>query len=158
MEETTTQSSSSCVCADKGVCAGKSMCHNRCCGRKHLRVAALIVGFIFALAIFAWCDKALHMSDASYTEKSMRNKVQAVFLSNGQVYFGNLSRSGFDAWRLTNAHYLERSPDGAPARIKKLAEDMHMPENTMYISNKNILFWQNLQNASPITQGITDGK
>ena len=119
------------------------------------------------LTILAWCDRSLHLSNSSYTEKSMKNKVQAVFLTNGQVYFGTLSRNGFDAWRLTNAHYLEKSQVPAAegsaemktqTTVKKLTQDMHMPEDAMYISHKNILFWQNLQNSSPIAQVIASGK
>lgn len=146
------------MCADTCVCAEKKICRNRCCSRKHRLIIVLILGFVFALAVFAWIDASLHLSGASDMERSMKNKMQVVFLANDQIYFGVLSRSGPGSWILANPHYLERSPDGAPTRIKKLAEDMHMPENAMYISDKNILFWQNLQNTSPITQTIIGGK
>lgn len=133
-----------------------------------MRFIRIILPFIFVLAIFVWLDTGFHVFSGMNTGKLTAHKVQAVFLSNGQVYFGNLSRNGFDSWQLTNVHYLEKSqiPEepakgGSPTtqtKLVKLTQDLHQPEDAMYISDKNILFWQNLQNTSPITQTIASGK
>lgn len=160
MEETNVQESHQCPHPH----AGDSCRHH--CGRSPRHIVKIIVLFVLVIAAFVWLDKGLHFSAASDTERSMKNKVQAVFLENGQIYFGVLSRGGPDSWRLASPHYLERSPVSAgesagsemQTTLKKLTEDMHRPENAMYISDKNILFWQNLQNASPIAQAIMNGK
>lgn len=90
-------------------------------------------------------------------------KWQAVFLSNGQVYFGHLNPSFGKYVKLSNIYYLQvtqqlQPPGQQPVpdiRLVKLGGELHGPEDTMYILRDQILFWEYLKADSRVVQGIT---
>lgn len=149
-------------------------CQKRCCanGGAH-RIVKKIVCIVVIVAALVWLDANFNILASSQANKQARAHVQAVFLSNGQVYFGTLSRHGVGYWRLDNTHYIQvskvpsaPSPD-VPAgnaseetrtTLMRSSDDMHRPHNTMIIPASTILFWQNLQNDSPVAQAILSGK
>ena len=128
--------------------------------------------------ILAWIDVNMHFTSAFQSEREARAKWQAVFLNNGQVYFGHLTRNSFDSWKLSDVYYIQvtkvpvisqdepEKKNGnkteAPQPIQeetrntlvKMTSDLHSPENTMTIPSSNILFWQNLSKDSNIVQTI----
>ena len=77
---------------------------------------------------------------------------QAVFINNGQVYFGRLQRSRGDYTLLKNVYYLQVSQALQPAssttrsafEIVKLGGELHGPEDEMYFLKSAILFWENM--------------
>lgn len=134
------------------------------------RIVKKAIGIALVIAALAWFDANFHILSASQENAIARNKLQAVFLTNGQIYFGALSRHGVGYWRLDRAHYVQVSKapaevssdkknDTAPQEtyttLMRLSDDVHRPENTLFIPVSNILFWQNLRNDSPVTQAIT---
>lgn len=141
---------------------------------KHKIIIALIIVIAAAITTAIFFDNNYHLTSASQESLRNRSKIQTVFLNNGQVYFGRLSKFGFNQWRLENAHYLrtEEMPaaanaeEGSPAAttttrqttLMKVSQDLHSPENTIYIPNNNILFWQNLQPNSAIAKAILENK
>lgn len=94
------------------------------------------------------------------------NTYQAVFLNNGQVYFGKLSRSGGQYPVLRDIYYLQitqpiqpsegGSEENAPNNINlvKLGEELHGPQDEMRINRDNILFIEDLREDSRIVQAI----
>lgn len=141
-------------------------CQKRCCvnGATH-RAIRKVLCIIVIVAALVWIDTNFNILSSSQANKQARAQLQAVFLSNGQVYFGALSRYGIGSWRLDRAHYLQvsKAADGAAPQetrttLMKLSDDMHRPHDTMIIPASNILFWQNLQNDSPVAQAIAAGK
>ncbi len=64
------------------------------------------------LMIVAVCAlMALKMLDYKLEAKQfVRSEYQAVFLSNGQVYFGKLHNSGYQ-YKLTDVYYLQVTED-----------------------------------------------
>ncbi len=141
---------------------------------KHKITIALIVVVAAALTTAIFFDNNYRFTAASQESMRNKNKIQTVFLNNGQVYFGRLSKFGFNQWKLENAHYLrtEQVPvatnaeEGAAATttttqqttLMKVSQDLHSPENTIYIPDNNILFWQNLQPNSAIAKAILENK
>ena len=141
---------------------------------KHKIIIALIVVVAAAITTVIFFDNSYHLTAASQESLRNRNKIQTVFLNNGQVYFGRLSKFGFNQWKLENAHYLrtEQVPVAANAEdgsstttattqqttLMKVSQDLHSPENTIYIPDNNILFWQNLQSNSAIAKAILENK
>ena len=103
-----------------------------------------------------------------------KNAYQAVFLTNGQVYFGKLHRSSPGYLRLTEIYYLQvqqPQPDGSPvagadknaqkptdSKLIKLGQELHAPEDQMTISKDQILFWENLKSNGKVAQAITNYK
>ncbi|MBI4598927.1 hypothetical protein HY734_01885 [Candidatus Uhrbacteria bacterium] len=91
---------------------------------------------------------------------------QAVFLDNGQVYFGTLSERSEDFYRLSNIYYLRfrQNPqlgDAVPQTdadfsLVKLGNEVHGPEDFMDISKDHILFIEDLKADSKVTQAISD--
>ncbi len=84
-----------------------------------------------------------------------RNKWQAVFLTNNQVYFGHLKESRSDYTVLKEAYYLKSAPDDkTKVDLVKLGDELHGPEQAMYIPKNQILFWENLKPDSQVVQAI----
>ena len=95
-------------------------------------------------------------------------KYQAVFFTNGQVYFGKLSQLNGDYMRLTNVYYLqnkeqatdETSPQAATAQdasdveLIKLGNEIHGPEDEMVISKDQVLFFENLKSEGTVSETI----
>jgi len=99
---------------------------------------------------------------------------QAVFLRNDQVYFGRLTISD-DFYILTNVYYLQteeeqeedklapvsttsvnldRAKKKTKTTLVKLGNELHGPENEMFIERGNVLFWENLKDNSGIVNSI----
>ena len=97
---------------------------------------------------------------------------QAVFLDNNQVYFGKLTLSS-DFYILSNVFYLQtESGEGEDelsdiasdavdvedkktnAKLVKLGNELHNPEDEMFIEKSKILFWENLKATSTIVRSI----
>lgn len=93
-------------------------------------------------------------------------KYQAVFLTNGQVYFGKLKSIGSDYMSLTDIWYLQNKTsesDGlqettkdtaASVEIVKLGNEIHGPDDEMIIGKDQILFFENLKQDGSVSKTI----
>ncbi|MDE2001006.1 MAG: hypothetical protein KGI60_00380 [Patescibacteria group bacterium] len=89
-------------------------------------------------------------------------KWQAVFLSNGQVYFGHLHELNSDYVDLTNIYYLnvtgqaQSTSPNAQQQISlvKMGNELYAPEDMMNIPKSQIVHWENMQANSPVVQAI----
>lgn len=112
-------------------------------------VLLLTVGLLFQLSITTNILPFLNFP------KIDSNKLQAVFLANGQVYFGHLKKEKGNYTTLENVYYLRTPAAGQTAtNLVKLGSELHGPENTMFIPNTQISFWENLKNDSQVVQLI----
>lgn len=95
------------------------------------------------------------------------SQYQAVFLTNGQVYFGHLKDASSKTPTLTNVYYLQSTPNnpqtGGTATAQnaqtqlslvKLGNELHGPEDSMAIKGDQILFWENLKDNGKVVQAI----
>lgn len=108
-----------------------------------------------------------------YWQKSHSNigvdesKYQAVFFSNGQVYFGKLQKLSSDHMKLTNVFYLRannqqgqdsQNPQTAEAdtelQLIKLGNELHGPEDEMIFSKEQILYFENLKHDGKVVSSI----
>lgn len=94
-------------------------------------------------------------------------KYQAVFFTNGQVYFGKLQQVNDAYMKLTDIYYLqtqssnsedsknpqETSSEGNPTLIK-LGSEIHGPEDEMIISRDQVLFYENLKTDGKVAKSI----
>ncbi len=80
--------------------------------------------------------------------------LQAVFLNNGQVYFGSIRSMNDKYIRLIGIYYLRVNqtvqPNGqqqstAPELVA-LGCELHRPANEMLINRDQVTFWENLKN------------
>jgi hypothetical protein len=76
---------------------------------------------------------------------------QAVFLSNGQVFFGKLSAGSSDYYELRHVYVLLSSvtSKGQPGAqtLVKLTREIHNPTDFMLINQRQVLYIENLDPA-----------
>ncbi len=87
------------------------------------------------------------------------NRWQAVFLSNGQVYFGHLTVASEEFYELREAFYIRESPpaqEGQPPtrEVRALSSEFHQPENRMLIRKDEVLLVENLLPDSDVAEAI----
>lgn len=94
-------------------------------------------------------------------------KYQAVFLSNGQVYFGKLSDFNDSSYKLTHIYYPQAQSDSTDKKdttatnpssgikLIRLGDEVHGPENEMFITKSQTLYYENLKSDSKVS-GLID--
>ncbi len=87
---------------------------------------------------------------------------QAVFLDNGQVYFGKLSKTKQQFFLLTDVFYMQSgsaAPDkAANLSLSKLGGEAHGPEDKMEINVDHILFIEDMKSDSKVVKAINQYK
>lgn len=109
----------------------------------------------------------------SYTKKENASVWQAVFLTNGQVYFGHLKERTSEYPVLTNIYYLQVNQNLQAANqntnaninttepqvsLIKLGDELHGPKDEMFIAKDQILFWEDLKDDSQVVTAIKNYK
>lgn len=87
---------------------------------------------------------------------------QAVFLSNGQVYFGNVARLTPDSLVLRQIYYLQTSgplqaggqQQAQDLALVKLGGELHGPTDEMLINRDHVLFIETLKADSKVVKAI----
>ena len=133
--------------------------------RKKWPFIAAIVAAIIVIALGGWWfmgskKMALPASD----------RYQAIFLNNGQVFFGKLKNVDGEYMVLEGAYYTKKAdvPANATAEQKaaieanvslaKVGNEVYGPETTMSIRAEQVLFWQNLKADSKVAKAIEADK
>lgn len=124
-----------------------------------------IILIVAALLLVASMARGLFLQQRKLVKK---DQFQAVFLTNGQVYFGKLTDVNSGYVVLNNIYYLQQqdqananqqqdqAKDMQNVSLIKLGQELHGPEDTMYIQQDKILFWENLKNDGKVAQAIKD--
>lgn len=113
----------------------------------------VIVIFIIFILIFSF------FGDKTKTKKR-EISWQAVFLTNGQVYFGKISEEDEREIILRNIYYLrtaesfQQGKEPVEFSLIKLGEELHGPVDEMRINRNHILFLESLRNDSRVVQAI----
>lgn len=97
-----------------------------------------------------------------------KDQYQAVFLTNGQVYFGKIRDITNESLKLEEVYYLQVQDPVQPAdknkqqsqnlSLLKLGGEIHGPENMMVITREQTLFWENLSDDGKVVQAIKQAK
>lgn len=103
-----------------------------------------------------------------YQEKGGADSYSAVFLSNDQVYFGNILENKRGEIVLKDVYYLQNagtdfSPNGESLQgstftLVKLGQELHGPTDEMYINKDNVLFYEYLRPDSQVVKTIENYK
>lgn len=130
-----------------------------------LKLAAFVTGFVLLIAAIT-CGFLVFQSGASGSIDG--SKYQAVFLSNGQVYFGKLSVKNGEYLQLNKIFYLQtkdttdksqnpQNTDSTDTNVQliKLGSEVHGPDDEMIISKSQVLFFENLKTDGTVTKSIT---
>jgi hypothetical protein len=110
-----------------------------------LGVVALVIVVALVAAALA---RAANPSD-SLSSSINRSEYQAVFLTNGQVFFGKLTVPGGDYYDLHHVYYLASGARGKTGQgsltIQKLTNDIHGPEDLVVLNQRQVLYVENLR-------------
>lgn len=120
-------------------------------------VVAVVILLIAALVFAATGNNV--KQESSYVDT---NKLQAVFLNTGQVYFGNIKALNSKYVELTNIYYLQTSSNGqnqqnanSNVSLVKLGCELHEPYDKMIINQSSVTFWENLQDGGQVAKAVT---
>lgn len=126
-----------------------------------VKLIAIAVGvLVLLIAVFWWIGQSSNV--AGQIDKG---KYQAVFFTNGQVYFGKLSKVDSEYYKLTDVFYIQQSqesqnpqetesePNSNPQLIK-LGNEIHGPEDAMIINKDQVLFFENLKADGKVSDVI----
>lgn len=125
---------------------------------------AIVAIAIVALLVFG----AMFLFRSSTSSTIDGGKYQAVFFTNGQVYFGKLRALNGDYMKLTDIYYLQAKTADAKSenpqkteqqassdvQLIKLGNEVHGPLDEMVISKQQILFFENLKPEGKVSQSI----
>lgn len=132
--------------------------------QKVLAVSAIIA--IVAAALFGFWYVNNKKSTTLVGVDSSR--YQAMFLNNGQVYFGKLSQADENTVRLQDIYYLhitqQVQPESAqpaeastePPQLIKLGEELHKPDDEMFIDRSQVSFWENIKDDGKVAEAIRE--
>lgn len=116
-------------------------------------LTALVVALTFLLAI----------GGNSASHAIQKDKYQAVFLNNGQVYFGSIRSINSKSIDLRSIYYLQtngtntdttQTQTAGNVSLVKLGCELHAPYDQMLINNDQVIFWENLQDSSQVVTAI----
>ena len=148
---------------------GSNMGNNNMIGMKQMRnskkpfvifgvvvVLLLVLGFLFRDRL----GVILNRNNAELSD------YQAVFLTNGQVYFGKISQTRDTYVVLKDIYYLQVNKQLQPADTQtasqsqlsliKLGNELHGPDDLMHINRDQILFFEDLKSDGRVAQAITE--
>lgn len=112
---------------------------------------ALVLAFIVSLRI-----------EPVLTPHVTRDGLYGVFLTNGQVYFGNITTENKQIVRLEHIYYFqfkglaatEAQSAGSDVTLQKLGNELHGPEDWMEINRDQILFVERLKTDGKVAKAI----
>jgi len=128
---------------------------------------AMFMILLFSLTVLAICIVSLlYFGNPSEAKYLSRKNEQAVFLSNGQVYFGQIKEMTPKYLNMQGIYYLS-SQQAQPSNqnsssnskntnfsLIKLGCELHGPYDQMIISRDQVIFWENLRDDGQVVKAI----
>jgi len=95
------------------------------------------------------------------------DKIQAVFLNGGQVYFGKITSLNPNYLSMSNIYYLRVNQQVQPNQqntqvnpndisLVKLGCELHGPEDSMVINREQVIFWENLKTDGQVAKAVDE--
>ncbi|MBU0667698.1 hypothetical protein KJ951_01170 [Patescibacteria group bacterium] len=119
----------------------------------------LLVVVVLVLAYFAFFSSSM---------MKMGGKTSAVFLSNGQVYFAQVTGEDATSIKLVDIYYLrfqkelQPLPDGQTpqggVQLVKLGNELHGPDDVMVVNKAHVVFVEPLKDSSAVVAAIAQEK
>lgn len=147
----------------------------------------IILGLVVLLVVLFWLikemkgfkgtpmEKLIDKSSLGLSEGSLKidqGKYQAIFLTNGQVYFGKINSSNNTYVELVDIFYLQVKPvlqqgdegndntnknpqdQKTELSLVKLGNELHGPLDRMMINKDQVVFVEDLKDDSKVTEAI----
>lgn len=141
--------------------------------KKRAVVAVILLAVVAVVLLFGyylWQNGGLNWKLPSLSLLS-EAPYQAVFLTNGQVYFGRASNLNANYVTLKDIYYLQVSQVLQPVQGKKEPEpqqsislaklgvtELHKPKDEMKINRSHVIFIEDLDDDSQVVKAIEDYK
>jgi hypothetical protein len=127
--------------------------------------AVLIVGLLVFLYVVNYLFYSENGAVSRLSNWADVSKYQAVFLTNGQVYFGGVTDVNDQTLILEDIYYLktsqslqtaedEEATTGDSFSLVKLGDEIHGPTDRMSINISQVLFVENLKDDSKVVEAI----
>lgn len=116
-----------------------------------------VIGLVVVIALVVMGQQGMFASKKGY---------QAVFLSNGQVYFGKVTNENGGTVKVSDVYYLrvqrqvQPQPEGEEAaqqpqvQLIKLGNELHGPQDEMRINRDHILFVEDMKDDGRVVKAI----
>ena len=127
---------------------------------KKIKIA---VGILILAVLVLWLVTYTSLLPLEFTPR-FSSTFQAVFLTNGQVYFGKLYRENSSFPVLRHVYYLQVTQPPQPLQegqtpptninLVKLGGELHGPQDEMRINKDQILFVEDLKDDSKVVTAI----
>ena len=126
--------------------------------------AVVLVGAVLLIiaSIFAFTQIGKNTRvESKYVDTSL---YQAVFLNNGQVYFGNVTALNSQYVTLESVYYLTQATNAQGQAssdytlVKLGCQQIHYPTDRMVINRDQVTFWENLSKDGKVAKSIADYK
>jgi hypothetical protein len=145
--------------SDNRKCSGPFMCQPK--WMKILFMVLLVSGAALAITVSILMALGGNREGKYVLDK----QYQAVFLTNGQVYFGKITKMTEDFADIQDIYYLN-SQSGTKTKqaattsmsLVKLGCELHGPSDQMIINRSQVTFWENLSNDGKVVKAITQWK
>lgn len=137
------------------------------------KVIYWLLGVVIVLVVAAVGVKTdgfgLRVKSGDVPGVTASNGYSAIFLSNGQVYFGQLDKVNDNWMKLSKIYYLqvEQQKDLQPTSgdttntaqqpklsLVKLGNELHGPTDEMTINTKHVIFYEQLKDDGKVSQSI----
>lgn len=132
---------------------------------------ALVIGI--AILIAALASLVAFSKTGSERQYVNSDKMQAVFLNGGQVYFGKITDLNKKFMRVSDIYYLRVNQTVQPNQqaagaaqatnandisLVKLGCELHGPEDSMVINQDQVIFWENLKDDGQVVKAVATYK
>ena len=129
-----------------------------------LRVIWVVLLFSATVVILALVA-LLYLGGNKEAAQVDKSKQQAVFLTNGQVYFGKINGISGKYIDLRGIYYLNVNQQVQPTQsdqknqnssisLVKLGCELHGPMDKMVINREQVTFWENLKDDGQVAKAI----
>ncbi len=126
-----------------------------------------LMAIILAVIIFLGFIYRENLADLFTKDDPNLSSYQAVFLTNGQVYFGKVTRKDSSYVVLGDVFYLQANKQLQPQTdeakaassqlsLVKLGSELHGPSDVMHINRDQILFFEDLKKDSRVVKAIDE--
>ena len=132
-----------------------------------LRLVCVVLLFSATVLVIA-LTALMYFGGSKESDAIDKDRHQAVFLTNGQVYFGDLASVNGKYLDLRNIYYLnvnqQVQPDQKNANqqtqnsisLVKLGCELHGPLDQMIINREQVTFWENLKDDGQVSKAIAE--
>ncbi len=137
--------------------------------KKVLKKFMMLV-ILAAVILFGFLGKDIFSGAFNPDSNQAKNEIySAVFLTNGQVYFGKLIDNNEKDIVLNDVYYVQISQNATKEEIAnslnqnrfnliKLGNELHGPTNELFINRSQVVFYEYLRDDSKVVEAIKNYK